>query len=189
MAGADDHAGHDDELEMMMMDEEKPFNIKGFKIGMLFAIWVCCMAGVLPKVVPAVNKNPLVLSFLNCFSAGIFLGMALIHIIPEGIDVYSEWAESEGIEKPFPLPYVLIFVGYLIVLSVDRVIAGFLLKLTGKEAEAHAAHGHGGGDHDHGEAHAHMGDEGAHHHEHKHENEAHVHLDKREVDCSPRNSN
>ena len=31
---------------------EKEFNMKGFKIGMLFGIWLCCLAGVLPKVVP-----------------------------------------------------------------------------------------------------------------------------------------
>lgn len=81
---------------------------------------------------------------MNCFSAGIFLGMALIHIIPEAIEVYGDYSKEKSIERPFPLPYVLIFVGYLIVLSVDRVIAGFLLKITGKEKEAHFAHGHGG---------------------------------------------
>lgn len=133
---------------------EDEFNIKGFKIGMLFVIWVCCLAGVLPKVIPAINKNPIVLSFLNCFSAGIFLGMALVHIIPEGVEIYEAWAEQEGIERPFPLAYVMIFIGYMLVLAVDRVFVGWLLKLTGKEAEAHVGHSHGGGEgHDHGHDH------------------------------------
>lgn len=136
------------------------FNIKKFKIGMLFAIWLCCLAGVLPKLIPCISKNPIVLSFLNCFSAGIFLGMALIHIIPEGIEIYELWAERKGIENPFPLDYVMIFVGYMLVLAVDRVISGWLLKITGKEKEAHIGHSHGGGgDHDHTHGHEHDHDD------------------------------
>ena len=69
--------------------------IRKFKIGMLFAIWGCTMSGCLPKCVPWINNSPLLLSFMNCFSAGIFLGMALIHIIPEGVEVYEEWAEKK----------------------------------------------------------------------------------------------
>ena len=160
----DDHLDH--------LDEKKKFNVKGFKIGMLFAIWVCCMAGILPKLIPAINKNGTVLSFMNCFSAGIFLGMALIHIIPESVEVWHEYAEEKKMERVFPLPFVLIYIGYLIVLVVDRVIAGFLLKLTGKEKEAHLAHGHGGEDHDHDHGHDHGND-----HKHNHENEHDHHHD------------
>ena len=161
------------EVHLDDLDENKKFNIKGFKIGMLFAIWLCCMAGIMPKLIPAINKNGNVLSFLNCFSAGIFLGMALIHIIPESVEVWEKYAEKKLIERPFPLPFVLIYVGYLIVLSVDRVIAGFLLKLTGKEKEAHLAHGHGGeeGEHDHGHDHDH---DTAHKHDHDHHHDPHV---------------
>ena len=146
---------HDEHDEL---DHEGKFNIKTFKIIMLFVIFLCSLSGVLPKLIPAIARNNTVLSFLNCFSAGIFLGMALFHIIPEGAEQYESWATEKGIEKPFPLAYVLIFVGYLIVLAVDRVIAGFLLKLTGKENEAHIGHSHGGGnshDHDHNHDHAH----------------------------------
>jgi len=145
----DDHIGE--------LETKGKFNIKGFKIGMLFAIWLCCLAGVLPKCIPAINNSPLVLSFMNCFSAGIFLGMALIHIIPEGAEIYEEWAEEKEIERPFPLAYVMIFLGYFIVLAVDRVLAGWLLKITGKESEAHIGHSHG----DHSHAHD--------NHDHKHE--------------------
>jgi zinc transporter ZupT len=143
---------------------EKKFNIKAFKIVMLFVIFLCSLSGVLPKLIPAIARNNTVLSFLNCFSAGIFLGMALFHIIPEGAEQYESWATEKGIERPFPLAFVLIFVGYLIVLAVDRVIAGFLLKLTGKENEAHIGHSHGGGhshDHSHDHNHDHV------HHERK----------------------
>lgn len=87
--------------------------------------------------------------------------MALFHIIPEGAEQYEDWASEKGIERPFPMAYVLIFVGYLIVLAVDRVIASWLLKLTGKEDEAHIGHSHEGGhkhDHDHDHKHDHKHD-------------------------------
>lgn len=147
-----DH-GHAHGAVKEVVEVKKEFSVKSFKILMLFVIFLCSLSGILPKLVPAVARNKNVLSFLNCFSAGIFLGMALIHIIPEGSELYAEWAEDKKIEKPFPLDYVLIFVGYLIVLAVDRVITTWLLKLTGKEDEAHIGHSHGGGhnhdDHDH----------------------------------------
>ena len=138
----------------------KPMNLKDFKIGMLFLIWVCCILGIVPKLIPQIANSPLTLSLLNCFSGGIFLSMAFIHIIPESIEAWDEYSTEHNMERPFPLSYVLIFVGYLLVLSVDRVLAGWLLKISGKEKEAHLAHGHGDGgdhehDHDHHEGHVH----------------------------------
>ena len=62
------------------------------------------------------------LSYLNCFSAGMFLAIALIHMMPESVEAHREWALHEELEEPFPLPYCMMFVGYLIVLLVDRVI-------------------------------------------------------------------
>jgi hypothetical protein len=102
--------------------------------------------------------------------------MALIHVIPEGIEIYEEWAEEKKIERPFPLAFVLIFIGYLMVLSIDRVLASWLLKLTGKEHEAHLGHSHGGNDHDHDHDHA--------DHEHKH-GDGHVH--EKEGPCNAHN--
>ena len=111
-------------------------DLKTFKIWIIIIMWVCVLAGLLPKLVPAISKNSIVLSFLNCFSGGLFLAVALLHIIPETVEIYEGIVEKEHIEKPFPWHYVLIFLGYLLVLVVDRVIAGWLLKLMGKEHEA-----------------------------------------------------
>ena len=71
-------------------------------------------------------------------------------------------------DHPFPLPYVLIVVGYLLVLTIDRVIVGWLLKVTGKEKEGEIGHSHGGEGHDHGDDHDHKHDEehgNKHHHD------------------------
>ena len=37
--------------------------------------------------------------------------------------MFREWAFCEGIEDPFPLVYVMYFVGYVLILAVDRAAA------------------------------------------------------------------
>ena len=59
---------------------------------------------------------------MNCFAAGMFLSIALMHMLPESVEMFFAWAEHEGIEEPFQLPYCTLFVGYLIPLFVDKVI-------------------------------------------------------------------
>ena len=124
-------------------------------------MFLCSLSGILPKIFPTVSRNKNVISFMNCFSAGIFLGMALIHVIPEGVEMYAHWSKTKKIEKPFPLDYVLIFVGYLIVLGFDRVMKIWLLKL-------HDHHNHY--DHNHWEYHD-VNDDHREHEEHDHKEE------------------
>ena len=128
---------------------------------MLFVMFLCSLSGILPKLFPTVARNKNVISFMNCFSAGIFLGMALIHVIPEGVEMYAHWSKTKKIEKPFPLDYVLIFVGYLIVLGFDRVMKIWLLRL-------HDHHDHH--DHNHWEHHD-INDDHHEHEEHDHKEE------------------
>jgi zinc transporter 1/2/3 len=80
--------------------------------------------GLIPKKCDWCTKSKLPLSFLNCFAAGIFLAMAVVHILPEAAEIWDEYAEQEGIENAFPLPYVGYLVGYVLILWVDKVIAG-----------------------------------------------------------------
>ena len=90
---------------------------------MIFAMFAVCMFGIIPRVWERCLKSENLLSMLNCFSSGLFLGMALVHMMPETVEIYEGWAEHEGIERPFPLPYVGFFLGYVLILAVDRVIA------------------------------------------------------------------
>jgi len=159
-----DHEGHDDHEDH---DEEGGgggLTIENFKIIMIFALILCIATGIIPKVWPACRKSETALSFLNCFSAGIFLSMALIHMMPEAAEIYESWAKKEGIERAFPLPYVGFFLGYLLILAVDRVIA----KAFGYGHDHGGGHGHGhGGGHGHGHGHGH-GDGHSHGHGHSH---------------------
>lgn len=153
MGGAGDHS-HDDEVIPKVIPavinavvsntvekEEKEFNLKGFKIGMIFVILICGMFGGLVKACPAIGKNELVLSLMNCYSAGLFLNLALLHIIPEGNEVYEGWVHRKELHKAFPLDYVMVFVGYMLVLAVDRVLASYVKKLT--KTENLGGHSHG----------------------------------------------
>lgn len=89
---------------------------------MIFAIFTVSLVGMLPFKIPQIKKSEAGLSYLNCFSAGMFLAIALIHMMPESVEEYEVWALERKLEKPFPLPYCCMFIGYLIVLLVDRVI-------------------------------------------------------------------
>ena len=121
-AGHDDHAGHDHD-EHVTDEEDEGMDVDTFKWIMLFAMLLCVGFGVIPKVWSKCRDSENTLSLLNCFSAGLFLGMSLIHMMPEAAEMYTEWALKEGIERAFPLPYVMYFVGYLLILAIDRVAA------------------------------------------------------------------
>ena len=133
MLAEDDHAGHDhsghdhgaheEEEDGHDDHEDEGIDVDTFKWIMLVCMILCVGFGVIPKVWGKCRDSETALSLLNCFSAGIFLGMSLIHMMPEGAEIYTMWAAEEGIERPFPLPYVMYFIGYLLILAIDRVAA------------------------------------------------------------------
>ena len=99
----------------------------GFKIGLLFVMFFEVFLGMIPKACSSSKSQeggtPW-LSLLNCFSAGIFLSIALVHTMPETQETWNEYATSLGYKKAFPLPFILFLAGYNIVLLVDGVIFG-----------------------------------------------------------------
>jgi ABC-type Zn2+ transport system substrate-binding protein/surface adhesin len=113
--------GHDDDHEGEVVGDG--MDIDTFKIIILFSMIACVGLGFIPKAWGKCRDNEYTLSFLNCFSAGIFLAMSLVHMMPESAEMYADWAAEEGIERPFPLPYVMFFLGYMLILGVDRVAA------------------------------------------------------------------
>ena len=126
---SDSHAGHDHGSHN---DDEGMDSVSAFKYTMLFVMILCCGLGLIPKGCGACSNSTNTLSMLNCFSAGIFLTMALVHMMPEGAELYDIWAKKNEIERPFPVPYVAFFFGYMLVLSIDRVFA----------AQYHKGHDH-----------------------------------------------
>ena len=90
--GHDDHAGHEDHAAEV--EAESGMSVQNFKIILLFCMLLCVGFGLLPKIAGNKCRNDQVLSLLNCFSAGIFLGMALIHMMPESAEIYDLWAKE-----------------------------------------------------------------------------------------------
>ena len=96
--------------------------IKNFKIIFIFLNLAVTYLGLLPRVIPECRENESVLSVLNCFSAGIFLAMALMHLFPHMSDAHKNWAMVEGIGEPFPMPYLVAFASYLAMVVIDQVL-------------------------------------------------------------------
>ena len=111
----DDHDDHDDHGDEVDVDT--------FKWIMLVLMFLCIGFGIIPKIWGKCRDSETTLSLLNCYSGGLFLGIALIHMLPEGVEIWGGWAIEKGIERPFPLPYVMYFLGYLLILAIDRVFA------------------------------------------------------------------
>jgi zinc transporter 1/2/3 len=88
------------------------------KLCFIVGIFSLAMAaGILPSRSKKCSSSPTILGIANSFSGGVFLAIALIHILPEASDDYKE---QYG-DKSFPLPFLLVFVGYAFILSIDKV--------------------------------------------------------------------
>ena len=79
--------------------------------------------GLIPAKCEACRKSVYPLSFLNCFSAGIFISIALVHVIPDTNEGFMEWAHENGYSEAFPLPTFMAMFGYCFILLIDKVIA------------------------------------------------------------------
>ena len=90
--------------------------LKGIFIGIIFLEALIC--GLLPSMNKNCRESPKILGVANAFAGGVFIAIAFVHILPEAADGY---AELEG-DDAFPLPYVLFFVGYAIILLIDKVM-------------------------------------------------------------------
>jgi len=63
------------------------------------------------------------------------MAIAFVHILPEAATSYAELKGPDA----FPLPYTLVFVGYSIILLMDKVL--FDTHALFEDNEAHAEHG------------------------------------------------
>lgn len=96
---------------------------RNFKIIFSVVMFLEVFLGLIPAKCEACRKSVYPLSFLNCFSAGIFLSIAFVHILPDTTGEYMEWAAEEGYDEAFPLPTFMAMVGYVLILLIDKVIA------------------------------------------------------------------
>ena len=81
------------------------------------------IAGLIPTWSSSCRTNPKILGVANAFAAGVFLAIALMHVLPEEIEEWGNYtAEHFGDVDVFPLPEVLAFAGFTLILILDKVL-------------------------------------------------------------------
>lgn len=128
---------------------------------MIFIFLVALIFGLMPYAVKSCRSNMSLIGLANAFSGGIFLAIALLHIIPEAHTHYLIYLHKEAsgadydshshgttrgvttrevnlngnhrnlhgvdnvhefLELGFPLPYFMVFLGYTLILILDKVM-------------------------------------------------------------------
>ena len=132
-------------------------------VQVIFIFFIMIMAfvsGVLPTKIPWCKNSINILGIANAFSGGVFIAIAFMHIMPEQTSSYASYRQSKDDDDEmfygqnplrddddddddyFPLPFLLVVLGYTFILLIDKVIF-----------DTHSlvdSHGHG-----HGNAHGH----------------------------------
>ena len=102
-------------------EKDHPKVIFWTQIGFIFAGFAEGMiGGFIPTVWTSCRESPKILGIANAFACGVFLAIGLCHMTPENIEGWNKL--QEGKAKIFPLPEVLMFLGYTILLLVDKVM-------------------------------------------------------------------
>jgi len=89
-----------------------------FIILSFFEAFIC---GMWPICSPTCRESPRILGIANSFAGGIFLGIAFMHIMPEEIEAWNTLPGNVG-HPVFPVPEMLLFIGYTIILILDKVL-------------------------------------------------------------------
>ena len=122
-------------------DEGDSYAHLGLKLGLLAAIFAMALVGgMAPLGIKNFVKVDGVLALTNCFSGGVFMCTGLTHILPHVVE-YGAGVTGHG---DYPLPYVLVMLGYMLVFLVERVVF-HIHKHTEEEHEGEHGHGHGHG--------------------------------------------
>jgi zinc transporter ZupT len=94
-----------------------------WKLSFIFVVFFeAFLTGLIPTWSKTCRENPKILGIANSFAAGVFLAIAFCHILPEEAANWSELRAAQGVDEPFPLPYVLLFCGYTLILLIDKVM-------------------------------------------------------------------
>ena len=70
--------------------------IKPAKITFIFISLFIVFIGLIPIKNKALANKKIIFSLLNTFAAGVFLAMALFHLLPEAVEYYSEVTSSSS---------------------------------------------------------------------------------------------
>ena len=83
--------------------------------SMVSILLIAVLGGYLPYIFISSRKFPTIISYLNCASGGVLLGVALLHIFPETGEAMN--ARVGG----FPMSYVVTFVGMMLMVTMIEI--------------------------------------------------------------------
>lgn len=91
------------------------------KIGFIVVSFVQGITGgLIPTWSEGCRSNPTIVGIANSFAGGIFLAIALLHVLPEEIEAWTAYCGDA--DRIFPLPEALAFAGYTIILILDKIL-------------------------------------------------------------------
>lgn len=102
----------------------KVFDLKLISIFAIFSI--AFGFGLVPILVKRFKESPLLLGIANTFASGVFIAIALVHIMPEQSSKWEcrQWKIKTCDHKEssdLPLPFLLLLCGYTIILALDKI--------------------------------------------------------------------
>ena len=105
-------------------DTDNPTVVLWTKIAFIV---VCFFEGAVTGMIPtwssSCRESPKVLGVANSFAGGVFLAIAFMHILPEMTEEWIDYEADQGhTGEVFPLPQLLMFCGYTLILIIDKVL-------------------------------------------------------------------
>ena len=92
------------------------------KISFIIVVFFeALLSGAFPTYSESCRESPKILGIANSFAGGVFIAIAIMHITPEQIETWNDLPRNEG-KEVFPLPELLIFFGYTLILILDKVL-------------------------------------------------------------------
>jgi len=104
-------------------------------IGAVASFLIVIVVGILAQL-NIVRRSKRFLSLANTAGGGVILAVAVVHLLPEVAEGFEE------LHATYPVGYVLILIGYLVLLLLEKVVFGHEHAHTDEPGHGHS-HDHG----------------------------------------------
>eukprot|EP00470_Lotharella_oceanica_P000744 CAMPEP_0170172052 /NCGR_PEP_ID=MMETSP0040_2-20121228/5277_1 /TAXON_ID=641309 /ORGANISM="Lotharella oceanica, Strain CCMP622" /LENGTH=316 /DNA_ID=CAMNT_0010412499 /DNA_START=48 /DNA_END=998 /DNA_ORIENTATION=+ len=98
-------------------------------------ILVCGLLGIIFPFLPFARKNPSVQRAGEAHSAGLFLALALVHMLADAMDSFNAYKHAHGISDDYPYPCLIAGLTFVLLLSLDILQAKIMSKWHDDEGD------------------------------------------------------
>ncbi|KAK7506074.1 hypothetical protein BaRGS_00002796 [Batillaria attramentaria] len=82
------------------------------------------------------SRSKIVLSFLNCFAGGVFLGTCLLNMFTEGQEQFEEYKETVGFDNEYPFFQAGVGLGFFLIVMIERLVHTPALRNPGQKRKS-----------------------------------------------------